>query len=85
MKRYPMLKDYCLFHQKEDRQMNKHIFFYENYVKLHKAKYFYSHHSLLFFYSIFSFEKISQQTQLNNQIQQMFETIISKSNQQETV
>ncbi|CAF0903987.1 unnamed protein product [Rotaria sp. Silwood1] len=28
--------------------------------------------------------KISQQTQLNNQIQQMFETIISKSNQQET-
>jgi hypothetical protein len=40
---------------------------------------------LLFFYSIFSFEKISQQTQLNNQIQQMFETIISKSNQQETV
>ncbi|CAF1354600.1 unnamed protein product [Rotaria sordida] len=28
--------------------------------------------------------KISQQTQLNSQIQQMFETIISKSNQQET-
>jgi len=39
-----------------------------------------------FSYSIFSrSKKISQQTQLNNQIQQMFETIISKSNQQETV
>lgn len=29
--------------------------------------------------------KVSQQTQLNTKIQQMFETIISKSDQQETV
>ncbi|CAF4979971.1 unnamed protein product, partial [Rotaria socialis] len=29
--------------------------------------------------------KVSQQTQLNSKVQQMFETVISKSNQQETV
>jgi hypothetical protein len=39
----------------------------------------------VFFFKYFLSKKISQQTQMHSQIQQMFEMIISKSNQQETV